>query len=69
MILYSTGCPQCMGLKAALDGKGYAYEVCDDVQLMLNKGISAVPMLEVDNNLMSFKEAMQWVNSNGGDAQ
>lgn len=69
MILYSTGCPQCAGLKSMLDGRGYTYEVCSDIQTMLEKGISAVPMLEVDGTLMSFKVAVQWINNDGGDAQ
>lgn len=69
MTLYSTGCPQCIGLKAMLDAKGYDYEVCGDVQTMLAMGISAVPMLEVNGTLMSFKEAVQWINTDGGDAQ
>jgi hypothetical protein len=52
-----------------LDAKGYDYEVCGDVQTKLAMGISAVPMLEINGTLMSFKEAVQWINTDGGDAQ
>ena len=62
MVLYSTGCPQCIGLKSMLDAKGYQYEVCSDVDIMLGKGIKAVPMLETDDTMMSFKEAVKWIN-------
>ena len=65
MVLYTTGCPQCFALKAMLDSGGYKYSVCDNVEVMLGRGIKAVPMLEVDGSLMPFKEAVQWVNAGG----
>ena len=68
MTLYSTGCPQCGALKAMLDAKKYKYVVCDDVEKMLSMGLTAVPILEVNDQLMSFKEAVQWINQDGGDA-
>ena len=61
--LYSTGCPQCKVLGAKLDGKNINYNVVSDINVIIAKGINAVPVLEVDNNLMDFKTAVDWVNA------
>ena len=60
--LYSTGCPRCNVLKQKLDSKNIEYTVVNDVDIMTEKGISAVPVLEVDGQLLQFKEAVDWVN-------
>ena len=60
--LYSTGCPRCNVLKQKLDSKNIEYTVVNDVDIMTEKGISTVPVLEVDNQLLQFKEAVDWVN-------
>lgn len=65
MVLYTTGCPQCTCLKQILDSHGYKYSVCEDADLMIQKGFTAVPMLEVDGQVMSFKDAMKWINDGG----
>ena len=61
--LYSTGCPKCKVLSAKLDGKNINYNVVSDINVIISKGINAVPVLEVDNNLMDFKTAVDWVNA------
>lgn len=63
VILYSTGCPRCKILKSKLDKKGITYSVVDDVDKMLNMGMTVVPVLEVDGVRMSFKEAINWINN------
>ena len=60
--LYSTGCPRCNVLKQKLNSKNIEYTVVNDVDIMTEKGISTVPVLEVDNQLLQFKEAVDWVN-------
>ena len=62
VILYSTGCPKCMILKKKLDEKGVAYDVKQDVDEMLSLGIETVPVLMVNGELMTFAEAVRWVN-------
>lgn len=57
-----------MCLEQILDSRGYKYEVCNDTDLMIKKGFTAVPMLEVKGQMMSFKEAMAWIN-NGGNTR
>ena len=61
-ILYSTNCPKCKVLETKLKSKNIEFEICDDVDLMLSKGIQQAPYLEVDNELMDFSNAIKWVN-------
>lgn len=61
IILYSTGCPQCRILKERLDAKGISYQICSDVETMKTKGISSVPVLEVDGELLRMRDAFEWM--------
>ena len=62
IILYSTNCPKCNVLEKKLQSKNIDFEICNDVNLMLSKGIQQAPYLEVDNELMDFSKAVKWVN-------
>lgn len=62
VILYSTGCPRCNVLVQKLDSKNIEYTVVNDIDIMTEKGIETVPVLEVDGQLMQFKKATDWVN-------
>lgn len=61
--LYSTGCPRCEVLKKKLSEKSVDYTEVTSVDDMLALGIKEVPVLSVDGGLMSFKEAIDWVNN------
>lgn len=43
-----------------LDKNKIDYEVCEDVELMISKGFSHAPVLEVNGTILSVKEAMRW---------
>lgn len=60
--LYSTDCPRCRVLKKKMDTAGVKYEINSNVDEMLQKGMTSVPMLEVDNVLFDFKGAVDWIN-------
>lgn len=60
--LYSTDCPRCRVLKKKMDTAGIKYEINSNVDEMLQKGMTSVPMLEVDNVLFDFKGAVDWIN-------
>ena len=60
--LYSTGCPKCKVLKKKLEGKGIKYTENNSVDEMLSLGISQVPVLSVNNKLLDFSTANNWVN-------
>ena len=62
MKLYSTHCPKCKVLEAKLNLKNIPYELCTDIDEMEKLGIMSVPVLEVDGNLLQFKEATEWIN-------
>lgn len=62
IIFYSTHCPRCNVLKAKLDAKNIEYVENNNVDEMLELGIMSAPALKVDNTLMLFKEAVDWVN-------
>lgn len=59
--LYSTGCSKCIILTKKLDEAGITYDVFDDVDKMIEMGMTTVPMLEVDGKIMNFKEAVDWI--------
>lgn len=63
VILYSTNCPRCKILKSKLDDKRIIYSIVNDVDKMLNMGMTVVPVLEVDDVRMNFKEAINWINN------
>lgn len=60
--LYTTHCPKCAVLETKLQQKNIAYETIDDTEKMIRMGMKSAPMLEVDNKLMGFAEAVQYVN-------
>ena len=65
IVLYSTGCPKCKVLHKKLSDKQIAFEEINDVSTMEQKGITQVPILDVDGNIMDFGAAVKWVNEIG----
>lgn len=80
IILYSTNCPKCRMLAKRLDIKGIDYEINNDIELMIKKGFSEAPMLEILTDglitTMDFNTAVDWlelqtskdtIKDNGGE--
>lgn len=67
IVLYSTNCPKCEVLEKKLSAANIDYTLVTDVKLMRDKGFMTAPMLEVDEALMDFKPAVEWVNKVIGD--
>ena len=63
IVFYSTGCPKCKVLKSKLDSMGIDYVIFNDVDRMVEMGMTTVPNLMVDGRLMNFKESVDWLNS------
>jgi len=61
--LYSTHCPKCNVLEKKLNIKKLEYTLVEDEDLMVEKGFLSAPMLEVDNQLLTFKEAIEWLEN------
>ena len=60
--LFSNKCPRCKILKSKLDTNGIEYVEVNDNEIMLSRGFSTVPMLEVDGKIMDFSQAIEWIN-------
>ena len=61
IILYSTHCPLCKGLERALNNKKISYTLCTDKNEMKKLGITRVPMLQINDELLNNKTALAWV--------
>lgn len=62
-ILYSTDCPKCKILKTKLTDSKIEFTVNDSVEEMLNLGITQIPVLGIEDQLLAFKEAAEWINN------
>lgn len=63
VILFSTHCPRCNVLATKLQQKSINYEEINDVDVMVERGFSSVPMLEVDGVVYDFKKAVEWIGA------
>ena len=66
VVLYSTGCAQCRVIESKLMAKKIVYTKETDVKLMEEKGFMSVPMLQVDDKIMNFTAANEWLNKYQG---
>lgn len=60
IILYTIDCPKCKVLEKKLEEKSIQYETCKDTEIMSQKGYLYLPVLEVDDKVLNFKEAVDW---------
>ena len=60
--LYSTHSPKCIILEKKLNQKNISFEEINDIDVMTAKGFMQAPMLEVDGEVMDFKQANDWIN-------
>lgn len=63
VILFSTHCPRCNVLATKLQQKSINYEEINDVDVMVERGFTSVPMLEVDGVVYDFKKAVEWIGA------
>ena len=59
--LYSNYCPCCEVLASAFDAAGLHYDVITDVDQMLALGITHLPMLSVDGEMLNYPAALAWL--------
>lgn len=64
-VLYSTGCPKCKALERQLNKSKIEYELVTDRDVMLNKGFTSAPKLEIDGKILDYTDAVRWA-MNGG---
>ena len=61
VVLYTNHCPCCEVLEAKLKAAGIQYRAVDDVRLMLEMGLTTMPMLETDDMMMNYPAALKWL--------
>ena len=64
--LYTTHCPKCTILQKKLEAKNIQFDVVQDVQVMKEKKIMSVPVLQVDGQMFDYYNAVKFVNSYQG---
>jgi len=62
MIIYTTkGCPKCKVLKSLLQRSNFRFTEIEDSDLMLEKGFTEAPMLDVDGKYLNFVSALNYI--------
>lgn len=54
-------CPMCKLLTQKLEEKHIPFNVVSEINILKQKNILQVPMLEINNSLLNFQEALKWV--------
>lgn len=68
IVIYSTGCPACKFLEQRLKDKHINFTINNDEEIMKQKGIVSVPVMEVNSTLLNYKQSLEWldkVDTNG----
>lgn len=63
---YSTHCPKCNILEKKLKAANIDYTENNDVDVMLSKGLLTAPVLEVDGEIYTFTQAVEWLKNQEG---
>lgn len=62
VILYTTHCPKCKVLETRLRQAHVEYEIIEDENVMLDKGFMEAPMLQINDDLFDYSQAMKEVD-------
>lgn len=66
--IYSTGCINCRRLIEKLDNAQIPYEINRDLSEILKIGFRTVPILKINDEFLTYKEAVKYINKIKGDA-
>ena len=63
MTVYSSSsCPRCKVLKMKMDKANLNYDVVEDIEIMKEKGIKSIPVVELeDGRILDFSAAIAFV--------
>lgn len=61
--LYTTHCPKCHVLERKLSEKDINYDEVTDINKMLSMGFESVPILDVNEKVMNYTEAIEWIKN------
>jgi glutaredoxin-related protein len=62
VVLYSTGCPKCNVMKMKLNKANIPFVENTNVDEMISIGLKSAPALKVDDELMTFADAVKWID-------
>ena len=62
VVLYTTHCPKCQILEKKLKQKKLNFIEENNIDEMLKMGLTTVPWLDVDGEMMDFNQANKWNN-------
>ena len=69
IILYTLNCAKCKILEFKLKQKNIEFAIVDDDEAVIEFGkahkIFSAPILKVNEDVMDFTKAIQWINSKG----
>lgn len=63
VVLYTIGCPACNVLESKLKAKGIEYEKNESEEAIRDLGFDHAPLLKVDDRILDFAEAIQYLNT------
>ena len=67
--LYTNRCPCCEVLEAALKDASLDFETVADTGQMLAMGMTHLPMLRVDGQMMNYPAALAWLKERTNDCE
>lgn len=67
IILYTIHCPNCKVLERKLQMKKIPFEICDNMDEMQKLKIQSAPVLSINGELLTFANALRWVNTYGNN--
>lgn len=62
-VLYSTHCPRCNVLYNKLKEKNIQFNVCEDVDKLIEMGFMTAPVLYDGEKYYTFEEAIRLINN------
>ncbi len=61
LIMHTTHCPKCETLKSLLSKNGILFKENTDVNIMHDKGINSVPILEHNGELYTYVQSVKLI--------
>ena len=65
VVMYGTHCSQCNVMEAKLNKAGIPFTYIDNeadvIKIAKANGISSMPIVVVDDKVMNYREALNWV--------
>lgn len=62
LVYTKEGCPRCNLLKKRLMDNNILFNICDDEQVIVDKGYDLLPVMVVDGKEYDYAHAMQWLS-------